>query len=150
MKCPVCHGATKVTNSRSADQGMAIKRRRECEKCGQRFSTYERMSLVDLRVLKRSGVHEAYDRHKIERGLRKALEKRSISEEKFQRLGFAIEHDVLNLKQNLISSEQIGRIVLLHLRKIDKVAYIRFASNYRNFKSTKAFEREIQKLEKIK
>lgn len=117
-------------------------------KCGQRFTTYEKVTLVDLRVAKRRGVTQPYYRHKLESGLRKALEKRPINEEQFQRLMFMIENDLMNLRKEIVASEQIGRIVLEHLRQLDKVAYLRFASIYRNFRSTKAFEKEIQRLEK--
>ncbi|MDP3901016.1 MAG: transcriptional regulator NrdR [bacterium] len=149
MKCPICQGETRVVNSRSAELGVTVKRRRECVACSQRFSTYERMSLTDLRVRKRNGQKEPYSRHKLEGGIRKATEKRPISGRDFAKLIFAIEQDIFNLGAETVPSEQIGKIVLSHLRATDKVAYLRFASVYRNFKSPKAFEREIQKLEKV-
>jgi len=148
MKCPLCQGFTHVTNSRPAEKGRGIKRRRECVKCKQRFSTYERMAILDLRVLKRNGSREPYYRHKVEAGLRKALEKRPITEQQFQNLMFNIEQDIFGLEKDVVSSEEIGRIVLSHLKNLDQVAYLRFASVYRNFKSPRAFQREIQKLEK--
>lgn len=149
MKCPICQAGTKVVNSRGTDQGRAVKRRRECLKCHQRFSTYERMSLVDLRVRKRNGSKEPYYRHKIETGLRKSLEKRPVTGQEFQKLLFEIEHEIFNLEKSTVPTEQIGRIVLSYLKGVDKVAYLRFASVYRNFRTPKAFEREIQKLEKV-
>lgn len=106
------------------------------------------MSLGDLKVIKRNGSKERYSRNKIEAGMRKALEKRPISEDAFQKLLLDIENDLLNFAKDTISSEQVGRTVLARLQKADKVGYIRFASVYRNFKSPKAFEKEIQKLEK--
>ncbi len=148
MHCPICRSLTKVTNSRLTEEGRAIKRRRECLKCQRRFSTYERISLVDLRVQKRQGTTQPYHRQKLEVGLKKALEKRPVTEEQFQKMIFMIEDDILNLRKELVASEQIGRIVLEHLKQLDKVAYLRFASIYRDFRSTKAFEKEIQKLEK--
>ena len=150
MKCPVCQSFTKVTNSRAADHQRAIKRRRVCLQCQRRFTSYERIELVGLTVIKRSGSKEPYLRHKIELGLRKALEKRSVLEEQFQKLVSSIENDIFNLQKDTVSSEQIGQIVLLHLKNFDQVAYLRFASVYRNFKSARAFGKEIQKLEKAK
>ncbi len=148
MTCPVCKTSTRVTNSRRADHGKAIKRRRICTKCGRRFTTYERIELLGLTVLKRNGSKEPYYQHKLEIGVRKALEKRPVSEEQFQKLISSIEHDIFNLEKEEVSSEQIGHIVLSHLKKFDQVAYLRFASVYRNFRSPKAFEKEIEKLEK--
>ena len=148
MKCPICQNSTQVSNSRSADHGRAVKRRRVCLQCNRRFTTYERIELFGLQVVKRSGGKQPYLRHKLELGLRKALEKRSISEEQFQKAISLIENDIFNLEKDIVSSEQIGKIVLSHLRVLDKVAYLRFASVHRNFKSTKAFEREIEKLQK--
>ena len=148
MKCPICQNSTQVSNSRSADHGRAVKRRRVCLQCNRRFTTYERIELFGLLVVKRSGGKQPYLRHKLELGLRKALEKRSISEEQFQKAISLIENDIFNLEKDIVSSEQIGKIVLSHLRVLDKVAYLRFASVHRNFKSPKAFEREIEKLQK--
>lgn len=149
MKCPICQEGTKVINSRTTEHGRSVKRRRECIKCKQRFSTYERMSLVDTQVRKNNGAKEPFYRHKIETGLRKALEKRPVTEQDLQKLVFNIEDNIFNLSKDVISTEEIGSIVLSYLKKVDKVAYLRFASVHRNFKTPKAFEREIQKLEKI-
>ena len=148
MKCPVCQNSTQVSNSRSADHGRAVKRRRVCLQCNRRFTTYERIELFGLQVVKRSGEKQPYLRHKLELGLRKALEKRPVSEEQFQKLVSAVENDIFNLEKETVRSEEIGQIVLTHLRSLDKVAYLRFASVHRNFKSTRAFEKEIEKLEK--
>ena len=125
-----------------------MKRRRVCLQCNRRFTTYERIELFGLQVVKHSGEKQPYLRHKLELGLRKALEKRPVTEEQFQKLVSSIENDIFNLEKDTVSSNQIGQIVLSHLRVLDKVAYLRFASVYRNFKNTKAFEREIEKLEK--
>ncbi|MCP6726959.1 MAG: transcriptional regulator NrdR [Patescibacteria group bacterium] len=148
MNCPICQGETKVVNSRPGDQGRSIRRRRECLKCRQRFSTYEKISLIDFQVRKSDGKKEPYYRHKLEGGLRKALDRRPVAEKEFQKLLFTIENDIFNLEKETVSTEQIGRIVLTHLREMDKVAYLRFASIHRNFRSPREFEREIQKLEK--
>ncbi len=150
MTCPYCKGSTQVVNSRPVENGKAIKRRRECLSCSKRFSSYERMSLGDLKVVKRSGGKERSSRHTREAGLRKALEKRPISEDGFQKLLVDIENDLFSLEKDTVTSEQVGRAVLSRLQKADKVGYLRFASVYRNFKSPKAFEKEIQKLEKQK
>lgn len=149
MKCPICQNSTQVSNSRSADHGRAVKRRRVCLQCNRRFTTYERIELFGLQVVKRSGEKQPYLRHKLELGLRKALEKRPVTEEQFQKTVSLIENDIFNLEKDTVSSDIIGKIVLSHLRILDKVAYLRFASVYHNFKNTKAFEREIEKLEKL-
>ena len=104
---------------------------------------------MDLRVRKRNGSKEPYYRHKIETGLRKAFEKRPVTAQEFQKLLFEIEQDIFNLRKKTVSTEQMGRIVLSYLKGMDKVAYLRFASVYRNFRTPKAFEREIQRLEKL-
>ncbi len=139
-----------MINSRTADQEKAIKRRRICLQCNRRFTTYERIELAGLEVLKRDKSREPYLRLKLELGMRKALEKRPYSEQQFQKLISGIENDIFNLEKDIVSSEQIGQIVLSHLKSFDKVAYLRFASVYRKFGSPKAFEREIQRLEKSK
>ena len=148
MQCPICQSDTKVTNSRNADHGRAIKRRRWCTSCGRRFTTYERLELLEIQVIKRNGSKEPFSRHKLEAGIRKALEKRPFEEEHLQKLISSVENDIFNLGRDEIESSQIGSMILFHLKGLDKVAYLRFASVYRNFKSPKAFEKEIQKLEK--
>ena len=147
MRCPICQGSTKVTNSRNADQGKAIKRRRLCLECQRRFTTYERLELFGFQVEKRGGTKEPYYRHKLELGVRKALEKRPFGGDQLQKLVSSIEHRIFNLEKEVVTSDQIGQIVLAHLKDFDKVAYLRFASVYRNFRSPKAFEKEIQKLQ---
>src|SRR3989344_1956847 len=147
MKCPICHTDTRVTNSRDADRGRAVKRRRWCTSCGRRFTTYERLELLGIEVLKRNGSKEQFSRHKLESGIRKALEKRPVSEEQLQKLVSSIENDIFNLQKVVVESSHIGQIALSHLKELDKVAYLRFASVYRNFRSPKAFEKEIRKLD---
>jgi transcriptional repressor NrdR len=148
MQCPICQGATKVTNSRNTDQGKAVKRRRWCNSCGRRFTTYERLDLLGIEIVKRDGSKEPFSRHKLEAGIRKALEKRPCSEEQLQKLISSVENDIFNLNKDMIEAAQIGQRVLSHLKSLDKVAYLRFASVYHNFKSPKAFEKEIQKLQR--
>jgi transcriptional repressor NrdR len=151
MKCPACHYQdTKVVNSRSAGDGLTIRRRRECLKCGFRFSTYEEMEILDLNIIKRDGRNEAYSRDKLVRGLKKSLEKRPVDEETLKKMVNSIERDLQVLKSNEISSNDVGRIVMKHLKRIDKVAYIRFASVYESYENLEAFEEELDKLLKRK
>lgn len=147
MKCPVCYYPdTKVVDSRVASDGLSIRRRRECLKCGFRFSTYEEIEILDISIIKRDGRKEAYSREKLVRGLRKALEKRPITEEKFKKLVNSIERDVQVIRKNEITTNQIGQIVMKNLKKTDQVAYIRFASVYQSFKDVHTFQKELNKL----
>jgi transcriptional repressor NrdR len=147
MRCPICQAATKVTNSRNADHGRAVKRRRWCTACARRFTTYERLELLGIEVMKRDGSKEPFSRRKLETGIRKALEKRPCTEEQLQKLVSSIENDVFNVNKDIVESSYIGQKALTHLKRFDTVAYLRFASVYRNFRSPKAFEKEIQKLQ---
>ena len=147
MKCPVCnHPDTKVVDSRVASDGFSIRRRRECLKCGFRFSTYEQIEILDLSVVKRDGRREMYNQDKLIRGLKKALEKRPITEERFKRLVNLIERDLQALRKNEVTTDQIGQIVMKHLKKTDQVAFIRFASVYQSFKDVQTFQKELNKL----
>ena len=147
MKCPVCnHPDTKVVDSRVASDGFSIRRRRECLKCGFRFSTYEQIEILDLSVVKRDGRREMYNQDKLIRGLKKALEKRPITEEKFKRLVNLIERDLQALRKTEITSDQIGQIVMKYLKKTDQIAFIRFASVYQSFKDVQTFQKELNKL----
>ena len=151
MKCPVCYFQdTKVVDSRVAADGLSIRRRRECLKCGYRFSTYEEVEILDLTVVKRDGRKENYGRDKLVKGLKRALEKRPITEEKFKKLVSLVERDIQSLRKSEIISDQIGQIVMKQLKKIDQVAYIRFASVYESFKDAQSFKRELNKLIKSK
>ena len=150
MRCPICQSNTKVTNSRNADHDKAIKRRRVCLKCKRRFTTYERIELLGLQVQKRDGATEPYYQHKVELGVRKALEKRPFTEEQFHKLISSIENEIFNLEKETVPAEQVGQIILAHLKDFDKVAYLRFASVYRNFRTPRAFEKEIERLEKAR
>jgi transcriptional repressor NrdR len=144
MKCPVCnYKETKVVDSRVASDEITIRRRRECLKCGFRFSTYEQVELLDLTVIKRDGYKESYSRDKVEKGLRKAFEKRPILEEAFKILINKVERSIQALKKGEITSQEIGEIIMRELKKKDLVAYIRFASVYRAFEDLETFKKEI-------
>jgi len=151
MHCPVCKNKdSKVVDSRVATDGMSIRRRRECEKCNYRYSTLEEVELLDLTVVKREGKREAYSREKLSKGLKKALEKRPYEEEDLKKIIHRIERDIQKKKTNELSSEQLGDIVMKHLKGFDKVAYIRFASVYRSFEDVETFEQELKALLKKK
>jgi len=151
MKCPVCHYPdTKVIDSRVASDGLSIRRRRECLKCEFRFSTNEEIEILDLMIVKRNGSRESYAREKMTKGLKRALEKRPITDDNFKKLVNAIERDLQVLRKSEITSNQIGQIVMKHLKKADPVAYIRFASVYEDFKDAHTFQKELNKLLKKK
>ncbi len=148
MICPYCAGTeTKVVDSRDTNDGKAIRRRRECEKCQARFSTYEEIEIMRLTVVKRDGSKQEYDRKKIEIGLRKALEKRPVSEEKINKAIGDIEYEIQAKEGSEISSKEIGKMILEKLKEIDDVAYLRFASVYKSFKSADSFRKEMDKME---
>ncbi len=151
MKCPICYYEdTKVIDSRVASEGLCIRRRRQCLKCNFRFSTYEEIEILDLVVLKRDGQRESYNRDKLVKGLKIALEKRKVTEDKFKKLIHSLERDIQKLRKNEIKSEEIGAIAMKHLKKIDQVAYIRYASVYESFKDAAQFQEELGKLLKKK
>lgn len=147
MHCPVCnHEETKVVDSRLSGDGTAIRRRRECEKCGFRFSTVEEVELLDLVVIKRDGRREMYSSDKLASGIRKALEKRPYTQEAFRALIHEIESDIVKKGTNEMTSAEVGEIIMERLRNFDKVAYIRFASVYRSFEDVKTFQRILDDL----
>ena len=148
MRCPNCTNEdTKVMDSRPVDEGSAIRRRRQCEKCEFRFSTYEEMEILDLTVVKKDGSKQLFSREKLERGLRRAFEKRPHTDETFRKLISLIEQDIQKkAKDGAISSLDIGEIVMKKIKRIDKIAYIRFASVYRQFEDVQEFKAELQKL----
>lgn len=145
-----------MVDSRLAQDGMSIRRRRECGKCKYRFSTLEEMELLDLMVVKQDGRREAYDRGKMEKGILQSLVKRPFTQEQFHRLIHAIERDIQKkpakvwshsgAKNKEITSHDVGEIVMKHLKKFDTVAYIRFASIYRAFEDVNTFHHEIRSL----
>lgn len=151
MKCPVClHEDTKVVDSRAAYDGFSIRRRRECLKCNFRFSTYEEMEVLGLTIVKRDGRKESYSREKVVNGLKRCLVKRPISEEEFKKLLHCIERDLQILGVNEISSKKIGKIIMKHLKKADKIALIRFASVYEAYEDLEVFQEQLDKLLKNK
>lgn len=149
MYCPVCRSKdTKVVDSRVASDGLSIRRRRECEKCGYRFSTLEEVELLDIIVVKNNGKRESYSREKLIIGLKVALGKRPYTESSFKTLISKIERDIQRKKKREITSRDLGEIVMRNLKSFDKVGYIRFASVYRAFEDVTTFQDEIKKLGK--
>lgn len=149
MNCPYCgHSETKVIDSRDTNDGKAIRRRRECEKCQARFSTYEEVEIMRMSVVKKDGRKEDYNRKKIESGILKALEKRPISEEKVKKIIGDVEYEIQSKENdsNEITSKEIGKIVLIKLKETDDVAYLRFASVYKSFGSAESFKKEADKI----
>lgn len=147
MYCPFCrHKETRVIDSRETKDGQVTRRRRECEACTARFSTYEEVEVFRLSVVKRDGRKEEYDREKIRKGLSRAFEKRPMSDERLEKILGNIEYALSMKKLDDISSREIGKLVMEKLRVIDDVAYIRFASVYKCFGSVKSFQKELEKL----
>jgi len=149
MKCPFCsYEETKVVDSRATEAGDAIRRRRECLKCSQRFTTYERLEEMPLTVIKKNGEREIFDRSKLLNGLLRAAVKREISRQQLEDLVTDIETELRNQFKYEVTSKKIGEMILKRLRKIDKVAYVRFASVYREFKDETDFSSELSKLQR--
>ncbi len=147
MKCPFCsHLEDKVVDSRSAQEGIAIRRRRECLQCGRRFTTYEHVEDVPFMVVKKDGRREPFDRSKLLAGLVKACEKRPVSLERIEGVVDGIERALQNNLDKEVSSSQIGEMVMQQLHEIDEVAYVRFASVYRQFKDINQFMGELKGL----
>lgn len=149
MNCPFCNNSeTKVVDSRETNEGKITRRRRECLKCGLRFSTYEEVELLNVTILKKDGSRVEYDKSKIEAGINKALEKRPISEEKVAKVMREIEYEIRSLEKAEVTTKEIGKIVLKKLRELDEVAYVRFASVYKSFGSIESFKKELDMLDK--
>jgi transcriptional repressor NrdR len=147
MKCPFCgHEETKVIDSRVSESQDAIRRRRECLECEQRFTTYERVEEMPLMVTKKDGHREPFDRGKLMRGLVVATVKRNVSPEQLSGLIDDVEAELHNSFRYEISSKQLGDVVLEHLKDLDKVAYVRFASVYKDFQDLDEFTRELKGL----
>jgi transcriptional repressor NrdR len=147
MRCPFCnHTEGKVVDSRSSKEGDSIRRRRECLKCGRRFTTYERIEEVAQMVIKKDGRREAFDRWKIKSGILKACEKRPVSLEQIESLIDDVERSLFNSSDNEVSTAAIGGAVMDRLKDIDQVAYVRFASVYRQFKDLNEFMDELKGL----
>lgn len=148
MECPYCHNIeTKVTDSRDTG-ALSIRRRRECLKCGKRFTTYEHIEMQPIFVIKKDGRREKFERQKIRHGIEKACEKRPVSHEKIEELIEKIEERTRRSGKEEIESKQIGEYVMEALKETDHVAYIRFASVYRSFADISSFEEEIKNLTK--
>ncbi|MBD8946632.1 MAG: transcriptional regulator NrdR [Clostridiales bacterium] len=147
MKCPFCeYEESKVIDSRPTDEGEAIRRRRECLKCGKRFTTYEKIENIPLMVIKKDGSRQMFDRQKLLNGIMRACEKRPVKTSDMEHIVTEIEAATQNLLEREISSQKIGEMVMERLPKIDEVAYVRFASVYRQFKDINTFVEEVNKL----
>lgn len=151
MKCQQCGSPdSKVVESRDVSEGDAIRRRRECLKCGYRFTTYERVERPNLVVIKRDGTRELFSRDKLISGLQHATEKTTVTAPQLDNFVAGVERELYARGEPEISSEQIGNLVMAELPKLSEVAYVRFASVYRNFRDISSFERELSKIRKSK
>ncbi len=147
MKCPFCgEENTKVIDSRPADDNSSIRRRRKCEKCGKRFTTYEKLETIPLVIIKKDEAREPYDRSKIENGVFRSCIKRPVSVDQINALVDSVESTVFNMGEKEVPSSLIGEILMNKLQELDPVAYVRFASVYREFKDVNTFMDEIKKL----
>jgi transcriptional repressor NrdR len=147
MHCPFCaHEETKVIDSRLAGEGTQIRRRRECLKCTERFTTFETAELVMPQVVKGDRAREPFDEHKLRAGILKALEKRPVSSEAVEESVSRICHKIRSLGEREVQARQIGELVMEELRHLDEVAYVRFASVYRSFQDVEAFRDEVERL----
>ena len=147
MNCPYCSNPdTRVIDSRPAEDGNAIRRRRSCDVCGKRFTTYEKVETIPLIIIKKDNNREQYDRGKIENGVLRACYKRPVSAEEIQRTVNDIETQIFSLEEKEVPSSTIGEIVMEELKRLDEVAYVRFASVYREFKDVNTFLDELKKI----
>ncbi len=147
MKCPYCYeDDTKVIDSRPADDNSSIRRRRQCEKCGKRFTTYEKLETMPLMVIKKDNSREVYDRSKIEAGILHSCHKRPVSPQQIDAMIDEIENWIFNLEEKEVETSVIGEKVMEKLKDVDEVAYVRFASVYREFKDVNTFMEELGKL----
>ncbi len=147
MKCPFCgHPDSKVIDSRPTDDGTCIRRRRECIDCGKRFTTYEQLEIFPLLVIKKDGRRETFDRSKIINGVTKACQKRPVSAASIEKLVNDIEQNVRSSMEREVTTERLGEMIMERLRVLDEVAYVRFASVYRQFKDINTFYDELNKL----
>lgn len=147
MKCPYCGFIEdKVIDSRPTDEGSAIRRRRECSKCTARFTTYEKVESVPLMVIKKDKTRQSFDRQKLLSGLLRACEKRPVSVNDLEKMVDEIESQILNSLRREITTQEIGEMVMARLKDLDEVAYVRFASVYRQFKDINTFMDELRKL----
>ena len=147
MKCPYCgYSESKVIDSRPADENSSIRRRRECLSCGKRFTTYETVESLPMVVVKKDGSRQSFDRRKVLGGMIRACEKRPVPLAELEKIAEELEQDLQNSMEREISTEAIGEKVMVRLRNVDQVAYVRFASVYRQFKDIDTFMTELNKL----
>lgn len=147
MKCPFCDNPdTRVIDSRPTEEGHAIRRRRGCDKCNKRFTTYEKVEETILMVVKKDGKREAFDRSKLLRGIARACEKRPVTMAAMEGMVDEIERTLGSTMEKEVASDRIGELVMDQLKKVDEVAYVRFASVYRQFTDVNTFVKEIEKL----
>lgn len=147
MRCPYCsYEESRVIDSRPTEDSESIRRRRECSSCGKRFTTYEKIEEIPVRVIKKDGNRQAYDRNKVLRGIVRSCEKRPVSSEQIEEIIEDIEKVIYNSSEREISSEEIGELVMARLKKVDEVSYVRFASVYRQFKDLNSFMDELKKI----
>ena len=147
MKCPFCNFAdTKVIDSRAQDDNSVIRRRRVCEKCGKRFTTYERVDMIPITVIKRDGTREIFDKAKLQNGIMKSCNKRPVTAQQIQKLVDDIENTLAGSGEREVESKQLGNMVIERLKDLDEVAYVRFASVYRQFKDIDSFIDELEKM----
>jgi transcriptional repressor NrdR len=149
MKCPYCfHPKTKVIDKRNTEDLASIRRRRECLECEKRFTTFERIELLNISIIKKDGRRESFNRNKIIKGLLTACEKRPISRDSIEKITNYIESQLKSLDKHEIKSNRIGELIMEKLISLDKIAYIRFASVYREFEDLKSFKKELNNLMK--
>ena len=147
MKCPFCgHDNTRVIDSRPAEENNSIRRRRVCDECDKRFTTYEKIESIHLIVIKKDNNRETYDRMKIEAGVLRACHKRPVSAAQIEKLVEEVETEIFKLEEKEISTQDIGELVMNKLKDMDAVAYVRFASVYREFKDINTFMDELKKV----
>ena len=147
MKCPFCNNPdTKVVDSRSQEENSAIRRRRLCENCGKRFTTYERVDTIPMTVIKSDNTREVFDKNKIIKGIMQSCNKRPVSAKQIEAIADDIENAVMNRLEKEIATKELGNMVMDYLKDIDEVAYVRFASVYRQFKDINTFREELEKL----
>ncbi len=147
MKCPVCgHLESKVLDSRPSSEGTSIRRRRECLACSKRFTTFETIEIVSFMVVKKDKTREIFDRTKVKKGIVRACEKRPVTMEQIENAVTEIEQNLLSTMRSEIPSDEIGELVMDKLKELDEVAYVRFASVYRQFKDITTFRDELNKL----
>ena len=151
MKCPFCACCnSKVVDSRPTEEGSIIRRRRECNSCGKRFTTYEKVEEIPLMIVKKDGNRESYDRNKVINGIVKACEKSPVSLNEIEDLVDDVEKDLYSLMDKEVSSNYVGEVIMEKLKEVDEVSYVRFASVYRQFADINTFKEELEKLLKEK